>query len=88
MAVINSPLATTLSNDEVLRYSRHLIMPEVGMAGQQKLKAARVPVYWRGRTRFAPRVVSGRSRRGHAGVGGLRRCGPDQPAAANHSHRG
>ncbi len=32
----------TLSNDEILRYSRHLIMPEVGMAGQQKLKAARV----------------------------------------------
>ncbi|MGE5324102.1 MAG: molybdopterin-synthase adenylyltransferase MoeB [Actinomycetota bacterium] len=31
-----------LSNDEVLRYSRHLIMPEVGMEGQQKLKAARV----------------------------------------------
>jgi adenylyltransferase/sulfurtransferase len=31
-----------LSNDEILRYSRHLIMPEVGMAGQQKLKAARV----------------------------------------------
>ena len=34
--------ATTLSKDEVLRYSRHLIMPEVGMEGQQKLKAARV----------------------------------------------
>src|SRR5689334_10023013 len=32
----------TLSKDEVLRYSRHLIMPEVGMEGQQKLKAARV----------------------------------------------
>src|SRR5438309_2939812 len=31
-----------LSNEEVLRYSRHLIMPEVGMQGQQKLKAARV----------------------------------------------
>jgi len=31
-----------LSNEEVLRYSRHLIMPEVGMHGQQKLKAARV----------------------------------------------
>ena len=30
-----------LSNDEVARYSRHLIMPEVGMGGQQKLKAAR-----------------------------------------------
>jgi molybdopterin/thiamine biosynthesis adenylyltransferase/rhodanese-related sulfurtransferase len=33
---------STLSNDEILRYSRHLIMPEVGMEGQQKLKAARV----------------------------------------------
>jgi molybdopterin/thiamine biosynthesis adenylyltransferase/rhodanese-related sulfurtransferase len=31
-----------LSNDEILRYSRHLIMPEVGMEGQLKLKAARV----------------------------------------------
>jgi len=31
-----------LSNEEVLRYSRHLIMPEVGMEGQLKLKAARV----------------------------------------------
>jgi len=31
-----------LSNDEILRYSRHLIMPEVGMEGQQRLKAARV----------------------------------------------
>ena len=30
-----------LSNDEVARYSRHLIMPEVGMDGQRKLKAAR-----------------------------------------------
>src|SRR5258708_37494312 len=36
------PAAATLSNDEILRYSRHLIMPEVGMEGQQKLKAARV----------------------------------------------
>ena len=33
---------STLSNEEILRYSRHLIMPEVGMEGQQKLKAARV----------------------------------------------
>jgi len=37
-----TPSAATLSNDEILRYSRHLIMPEVGMQGQQKLKAARV----------------------------------------------
>ncbi len=32
----------TLSKDEILRYSRHLIMPEVGMEGQLKLKAAKV----------------------------------------------
>ena len=32
----------SLTNDEILRYSRHLIMPEVGLEGQQKLKAARV----------------------------------------------
>ena len=31
-----------LSNKEILRYSRHLIMPEVGMKGQKKLKAAKV----------------------------------------------
>src|SRR6266481_1683150 len=31
-----------LTNDEVKRYSRHLIMPEVGVDGQRKLKAARV----------------------------------------------
>ncbi len=34
--------AVALSNDEILRYSRHLIMPEVGMAGQQRLKASKV----------------------------------------------
>jgi sulfur-carrier protein adenylyltransferase/sulfurtransferase len=41
MATITE-IPVTLSKDEILRYSRHLIMPEVGMEGQQKLKAARV----------------------------------------------
>src|ERR1039457_934887 len=36
------PEEATLSNDEILRYSRHLIIPEVGIEGQQKLKAAKV----------------------------------------------
>ncbi len=36
------PAEVSLSNEEVLRYSRHLIMPEVGMEGQLKLKAAKV----------------------------------------------
>ena len=31
-----------LSKEEIARYSRHLIMPEVGMDGQRKLKAASV----------------------------------------------
>ena len=46
---VNSPGSSSskdqvapLSKDEVLRYSRHLIMPEVAMEGQLKLKAARV----------------------------------------------
>jgi len=34
--------AATLNKDEILRYSRHLILPEVGMEGQLKLKQAKV----------------------------------------------
>ncbi len=34
--------ASQLSNDEILRYSRHLILPEVNIEGQKKLKAAKV----------------------------------------------
>jgi sulfur-carrier protein adenylyltransferase/sulfurtransferase len=34
----------TLSHDEIHRYSRHLLIPEVGLEGQQKLKAASVLV--------------------------------------------
>jgi adenylyltransferase/sulfurtransferase len=32
----------TLSNEEIARYSRHVIMPEVGLDGQRKLKASSV----------------------------------------------
>jgi len=39
---VQVPSGPPLSNDEILRYSRHLIMPEVGLEGQQRLKAARV----------------------------------------------
>ena len=37
-----APAARTLSKEEILRYSRHLIMPEVGMDGQLKLARAKV----------------------------------------------
>jgi sulfur-carrier protein adenylyltransferase/sulfurtransferase len=42
MATLTQSPAAKLSKDEVLRYSRHLIMPEVGMEGQLKLKQAKV----------------------------------------------
>src|SRR5512145_845198 len=42
--VVDRPLTeeTSLSKEEILRYSRHLIMPEVTLEGQKKLKAAKV----------------------------------------------
>jgi molybdopterin/thiamine biosynthesis adenylyltransferase/rhodanese-related sulfurtransferase len=42
MITTPSAIAEPLTNDEILRYSRHLVLPEVGMEGQRKLKAARV----------------------------------------------
>jgi adenylyltransferase/sulfurtransferase len=35
-------VSATLSHAELLRYSRHLLLPEVGVEGQRRLKAARV----------------------------------------------
>jgi molybdopterin/thiamine biosynthesis adenylyltransferase/rhodanese-related sulfurtransferase/molybdopterin converting factor small subunit len=41
-STLTAPPVEALTNDEILRYSRHLIIPEVGIEGQQKLKAAKV----------------------------------------------
>ena len=41
MTVVNTELPL-LSHEEIRRYSRHVIMPEVGIEGQRKLKAAKV----------------------------------------------
>jgi adenylyltransferase/sulfurtransferase len=40
--VESQPATKRLSNQEILRYSRHIIIPEVGMEGQLKLKQAKV----------------------------------------------
>jgi molybdopterin/thiamine biosynthesis adenylyltransferase/rhodanese-related sulfurtransferase len=40
--MVAEEIAVSLSKEEILRYSRHLIMPEVGMEGQLKLKQAKV----------------------------------------------
>jgi molybdopterin/thiamine biosynthesis adenylyltransferase/rhodanese-related sulfurtransferase len=38
--VYTHPMLPNLSHEEILRYSRHLLIPEVGLSGQRKLKAA------------------------------------------------
>lgn len=42
VSTVERPALPQLSGDEVRRYSRHLILPEVGMDGQRELKAAKV----------------------------------------------
>ena len=37
---MSSMTSTDLSHEEILRYSRHLLIPEVGLEGQKKLKAS------------------------------------------------
>lgn len=44
MASVAPRAAGTLSQDELVRYSRHIILPEVGLAGQEQLKKARILV--------------------------------------------
>ena len=38
----NEKLSAGLSDEERRRYSRHVMLPEIGVAGQERLKAARV----------------------------------------------
>src|SRR5947209_520531 len=42
VAEVAEPETAELNNEEIARYSRHLILPEVGMEGQVKLKNAKV----------------------------------------------
>ncbi len=47
-----------LTNDEIKRYCRHLIMPEVGVDGQRKLKASRCSASARADSDRPPRCIS------------------------------
>jgi adenylyltransferase/sulfurtransferase len=38
----SAPSTASLNRDELVRYSRHILLPQVGVAGQQKLKQSRV----------------------------------------------
>ncbi len=73
--------AADLSVDEVRRYSRHLIIPDVAMDGQKRLKNAKVLVRRRRRSRLSGADVSRRRRRRHARHRRLRRRRRVQPAA-------
>ncbi|MDR1651585.1 MAG: ThiF family adenylyltransferase, partial [Synergistaceae bacterium] len=42
MSLIPDERLGGLSNDEILRYSRHLLLPEIGIEGQKRLRAAKV----------------------------------------------
>jgi adenylyltransferase/sulfurtransferase len=44
VSVIPDERRIGLSGDDILRYSRHLLLPEIGFEGQERLKAARVLV--------------------------------------------
>ena len=41
-SIIPGDCLTELTHAEIARYSRHLLLPEVGLEGQKRLKAARV----------------------------------------------
>jgi len=81
------PEAATLSNDEILRYSRHLIIPEVGIEGQQKLKAAKVLLVGAGGL-GAPLGLYLTAAGGPHRAGGFRCGGLHQPAAAGDPRHG
>jgi adenylyltransferase/sulfurtransferase len=42
MSIIPDDRLAELTNDEISRYSRHLLLPDIGVPGQQRLKAAKV----------------------------------------------
>ena len=58
MAVETAAPPVSLSKEEVMRYSRHLIIPDVGMDGQKRLKNAKVLIDASGATLMATTVMN------------------------------
>ena len=75
-----------MTDDQLLRYSRHILLDEIGIEGQQRLLAAQRAGDRRRRPRFAGRAVPGRQRGRPHHAGRRRRGRPDQPAAPGHAH--
>ena len=76
--------AAELTVDEIRRYSRHLIIPDVGGGRAEAAEERQGAVRGRRRSRFAGADVPGRGRRRHARHRRLRHGRRVQPAAPDH----
>ena len=77
-----------LNDEQLLRYSRHILLPEIGIDGQQKLLCRARAGRRRRRPGFARLAVSGGQRRGTHHAVRPRQGRPHQPAAADRArHR-
>ena len=76
--------AAELTIDEVRRYSRHLIIPDVGMDGSEAAQERQGARHRRRRPRQPRAALPGRGRRRHARHRGVRRGRRVQPAAPGH----
>ena len=88
MAIQTSTLAAeaarTLSKEEIQRYSRHLIMPEVGMDGQLKLARAKVLMIGAGGLGAPLGLYLAAAGVGRLGIVDFDTVDAHEPAAANH----
>ena len=76
-----------LTAEQQQRYSRHLLVPEVGEAGQARLLDVEGAARRRGRPRLAGRALPRRRRRRHDRHRRLGRGRPLEPAAPGAAHR-
>ena len=76
----------SLTKEQRERYSRHLLVPEIGLEGQTKLLEREGAAARRRRPRLADRALPRGGRRRHARHRRRRRRRPLQPAAPGHPH--